>query len=161
VHDYLDKWRKKIAQLIYNQVDARKFSIPAIRSLCDGFSRRIHSSLLKMYAMNFKKPAKRSHRSPQLTFAERYEPSIWEAQIVPELTDAHQEARIKFCRTFVKKKKLSGIFFSDETYIELGSGDRGLWYKTGNRPKRGKTKFVTLLMLGSNLMPSKIAIDSY
>jgi hypothetical protein len=52
---------------------------------------------------------------------------------------------MKFCKEH-KKLKLAGVFFSDETYIELGGGKSGVWHKRGNRPKVGKTKFPTKIM---------------
>ena len=66
-------------------------------------------------------------------------------QVVPLLTDMHKSNRMKWCKEQMKLK-LDGVFFSDETYIEVGNGKRGVWYKKGNRPKVGKAKFPVKLM---------------
>ena len=66
-------------------------------------------------------------------------------QVVPLLTDLHKSNRMKFCKEH-NKLKLAGVFFSDETYIEVGGGKSGVWYKRGNRPKVGKSKFPTKIM---------------
>jgi hypothetical protein len=39
---------------------------------------------------------------------------------VPLLTDVHKSNRIKWCKE-QNKLKLDGVFFSDETYIEVGT----------------------------------------
>jgi transposase len=66
-------------------------------------------------------------------------------QVVPLLTDLHRTNRVKFCKEH-NKLKLAGVFFSDETYIEVGGGKSGVWHKRGNRPKVGKAKFTTKIM---------------
>jgi len=66
-------------------------------------------------------------------------------QIVPLLTNAHKTKRVEWCKQHAKMR-LNGVFFSDETYIEIGGGKSGVWHKIGNRPKTGKAKFTTKLM---------------
>jgi len=66
-------------------------------------------------------------------------------QVVPLLTNLHKTNRMNFCKEH-KKLKLAGVFFSDETYIEVGGGKSGVWHKRGNRPKVGKAKFPTKIM---------------
>ena len=66
-------------------------------------------------------------------------------QIVPLLTDRQKTRRVEWCKQY-KKLKLGGVFFSDETYIEIGGGKSGVWHKRGNRPKLGKAKFTAKLM---------------
>jgi transposase len=66
-------------------------------------------------------------------------------QVVPLLTDLHRTNRMKFCKEH-RKLKLTGVFFSDESYIEVGGGKSGVWFKRGNRPKVGKAKFTTKMM---------------
>jgi transposase len=66
-------------------------------------------------------------------------------QIVPLLTAAQKMKRIEWCKRHAKMA-LEGVFFSDETYIEIGGVKSGVWHKIGNRPKVGKAKFVGKLM---------------
>src|SRR5262249_7151307 len=51
----------------------------------------------------------------------------------------------KWCKAH-KNQKLANVFFSDETYIEVGSDKSGVWHKKGKRPKVGKVKFPVKLM---------------
>jgi transposase len=64
---------------------------------------------------------------------------------VPLLTNDHKCKRLLWCRKF-KRRHLAGMFFSDETYIEVGGGNGGVWHKLGNRPDRQKSKFPAKLM---------------
>jgi transposase len=66
-------------------------------------------------------------------------------QIVPLLTDAQKTKRVEWCKQHAKMK-LNGVFFSDETYIEIGGVKSGVWHKIGKRPKVGKAKFTAKLM---------------
>ena len=66
-------------------------------------------------------------------------------QVVPLLTDAHKKKRMDWCKAH-KKMKVEGVFFSDETYIEIGGAKNGVWFKKGKRPKVGKAKFPAKLM---------------
>ena len=61
-------------------------------------------------------------------------------QIVPLLTDAQKTKRVVWCKHHAKMR-LNGVFFSDETYIEIGGGKSGVRHKIGKRPKVGKAKF--------------------
>jgi transposase len=66
-------------------------------------------------------------------------------QIVPLLTPTQKTKRVVWCKQHAKMK-LNGVFFSDETYIEIGGGKSGVWHKIGKRPKTGKAKFTAKLM---------------
>ena len=66
-------------------------------------------------------------------------------QIVPLLTDTQKTKRMMWCKQHAKMR-LNGVFFSDETYIEIGGGKSGVWHKIGKRPKLGKAKFTAKLM---------------
>ncbi len=66
-------------------------------------------------------------------------------QIVPLLTDAQKTKRVEWCKQHAKMR-LIGVFFSDETYIEIGGVKSGVWHKIGKRPKTCKAKFTTKMM---------------
>ena len=66
-------------------------------------------------------------------------------QVVPLLTDDHKSARVKWCKKH-QKMRLTGVFFTDETYIEVGGAKSGVWHKKAKRPKVGKAKFPAKLM---------------
>ena len=66
-------------------------------------------------------------------------------QVVPLLTDLQKRKRVEWCKQHLKTK-LEGVFFSDETYIEIGSVKSGVWHKSGKRPKVGRAKFTAKLM---------------
>jgi len=147
VQDYLQRWKKKISSSNLQKKGRPK--------LFDSGDKKFVRRLLKTNPLFTvedvqnelqTKRSKKASRSTVRRLLKDMNLRYGKPQIVPLLTNVHLEARMKFCRTFVKKKKLGGIFFSDETYVELGSGDRGVWYKTGKRPKCGKPKFVAKLM---------------
>jgi hypothetical protein len=46
-------------------------------------------------------------------------------QVVPELTDLQKTNRVKWCKEH-KNRQLAGIFFLDETYIEVGGAKSGV-----------------------------------
>jgi len=147
VHDYLDKWRKKLSA-----TNVQPKGRPKIFDSDDTkFVRQLLKTIPLLAVEDVRnelqeKRGKVASKSTVRRLLKDMNLRYGKPQIVPDLTEAHKEARMKFSRTYVKKEKLGGIYFSDETYIEFGSGDRGLWYKTGKRPKRGKKKFSTKLM---------------
>ena len=49
-------------------------------------------------------------------------------QIVPLLTDTQKTKRMTWCKQH-SKMRLNGVFFSDETYIEIGCGKSGVCTK--------------------------------
>jgi len=146
VHDFLSKWKQRlpVAHLraggrpkLLNDSDVR-----FIRTLLSSHPlytvkdvrNELHSSRGKQVSST---TVRRTLKKLGLKFGS--------PQIVPLLTDRHKTLRIEWCKSN-SKLKLRGIFFSDETYIELGSGKSGVWHKTGKRPKVGKPKFPVKLM---------------
>jgi hypothetical protein len=63
-----------------------------------------------------------------------------------------------------QEAELAGVFFSDDTYIEVGGDKTGVWHEKGKRPKVGRVKFPAKLMFWGAISSSSkshlFAIDA-
>jgi len=146
VHRYLEEWRTKTpvkdlkGQGRPKKLDSgdQKFIRKLLRekplSTVKDVVNALHSSRGKVVSAS---TAKRMLHDMNLNFSK--------PQIVPELSEAQKTKRVQWCKQH-KKMKFDGVFFSDETYIELGCGNSGLWHKKGQRAKREKRKFPVKMM---------------
>jgi transposase len=64
---------------------------------------------------------------------------------VPALSEQQKSMRVEWCKKN-RKMDLADVFFSDETCIEVGGGNGGIWHQRGHQPTVPKKKFPTKLM---------------
>lgn len=64
---------------------------------------------------------------------------------IPLLTDAHIHKRVQWCMEH-QDYDWNHVWFSDETYIEVGRATTPVWHREGQRPTAAKRKFAAKIM---------------
>jgi transposase len=146
VHEYLAAWKQKTpVEKIQDKGRPKKLNSAdkkVVRKLfVDNPSSTINDVRNALHASHGKLVSRSTVGRMMADMGLRY----GKPQMVPQLTDTHKKKRVEWCKEH-KKMELDGVFFTDETYIEVGGAKNGVWFKRGNRPKVGKSKFPTKLM---------------
>ncbi len=146
VHDYLSEWKRKTpSSELKNQGRPKKLDSSDKRFVREFLRKNTNAKVNDIRNEILKSRGKDVSASTIGRLLKNLGLKFSKPQIVPLLTDTQKTKRMMWCKHH-EKMRLNGVFFSDETYIEIGGGKTGVWHKIGKRPKLGKAKFTAKLM---------------